>query len=191
MQRELGALAKFGRPAGMDAEPASFGLRPQMNPFGLLEPADYDGPEILGTEDAVLDDKGRIRISKKKQTALGDEFVLWVWRDGAIVAYPKRVWKQMTRAARAQPAFSPEREYLLRTLGPNAEDGITCDSQGRFVIPIRLRREAKLDPGDVLLVGRVDRMEIWSKDKYKSFERELEAQVQQARTKAVASMTSE
>jgi DNA-binding transcriptional regulator/RsmH inhibitor MraZ len=61
------------------------------------------------------------------------------------------------------------RDIETRDIGAMAEDEIMLDGQGRFVIPQRFREGDPKLGREVVLVGAVDRIEIWRKDDYKKF----------------------
>jgi MraZ protein len=123
---------------------------------------------IVGTEDATVDEKGRVRLSVKKQDRLGRNFVLLRDPVGCLMAIPQRIWRQKLGEILTRPASAIERDIELRDIGSQAEDDVNFDAQGRFVIPQRFRTDLNLTK-DVVLVGAIDRVEIWSKDEYGKF----------------------
>jgi MraZ protein len=64
-------------------------------------------------------------------------------------------------------------QYTRLMLG-SAEDEIKFDSQGRFVIPQKMREVAKLTD-KAMLVGCGNRMEIWSKAEYEEYSKSPDA----------------
>lgn len=134
---------------------------------------------LIGAEEATVDEKGRVRLSKKKQDRLGNNFVAWLDPIGCIALYPKTVWQEKIHELLSLPPSSVEREMALRDLGSNAVDEMNCDPQGRFVIPIRYRNELNLN-GDVVIAGCVDRCELWQKEEFEKF---LVAKKEHAKTR--------
>ncbi|HET6643938.1 MAG TPA: hypothetical protein VFG65_00400 [Fimbriimonadales bacterium] len=124
---------------------------------------------LVGTEDATVDEKGRIRLSTKKQERLGQGFALYSDPIGCLLAFPKKVWRQKLYEILSQPASMFSRDIETRDIGAMAEDEIMLDGQGRFVIPQRFREGDPKLGREVVLVGAVDRIEIWRKDDYKKF----------------------
>ena len=55
-----------------------------------------------------------------------------------------------------------------------AEDGIEFDGQGRFVIPLRQRRLLGLK-GPGLLIGAVNKLEIWTVSEYAKYKEDRRA----------------
>lgn len=123
---------------------------------------------LIGTDESSVDDKGRLRLPNKKADRLGRNFVLWHDPVGCLVAYPLRIWRQKAQEILSKPASSFDREVLLRDMGAGAEDENNCDAQGRIVIPKRFRTALGLE-GEVVLVGAIDRMEIWPKADFEKF----------------------
>lgn len=116
---------------------------------------------LLGTDEATIDDKGRILVSKKKRERLGDGFVLALGEVGCLVAYPEAIWNQMVSQVLAKDSLNLGRQMFTRLVFGLAEDDLKFDQQGRLVIPQKLRGLAKLKDR-VVLVGCVDRLEIWA-----------------------------
>lgn len=128
-------------------------------------------PRIYGTEDATLDSKGRVLLSKKKRERLGADFVIAFGEVGCLVAYPSVRWEALVDEVLSSPATNLGRQQYSRLILGSAEDELNCDAQGRFVLPARLRERAGLAFGDgLLLVGAGDRMEIWSVTEYAKYE---------------------
>lgn len=147
----------------MDAVLASDSTRKAMESAGPARDPAAPAPMIMGREETVIDEKGRIRLPKKMQDALGDDFVLWVHPDGYIVAFPKRRWEAViAQITSRRPDGDPEREKLLEIYAPFAEGDISVDSQGRFVLPRRIRQLAKFETNEIVLKGAIDVLQIWT-----------------------------
>jgi MraZ protein len=125
---------------------------------------------LIGTEEASLDDKGRVLFSKKKRERLGDDFLVLLGKLNCLIFYPRDVWRRLIAEALSGPVMDPAREDFTRlTLGMAADD-LSFDGQNRLVIPRALRKEARLQEGDkVLLVGCGDRVELWESDEWVKF----------------------
>ena len=55
---------------------------------------------------------------------------------------------------------------------------LECDRQGRFLIPSNLRQHAKLKK-DVVLNGVINRIEVWSKDEWNTYNDSISSSVEQ------------
>lgn len=144
---------------------------------------------LVGTEDASVDDKGRIRLSQKKQDRLGNKFVAYQSPLGCLVLFPAAVWEERLSEMLAKPAGDLDRVIATRQLGAMAEDEMRCDVQGRFVIPQRFRDDMKLK-GDVVVVGGVDRVEIWPKKAHEKFDADVKAKAEEMREMAINAAVS-
>jgi len=124
---------------------------------------------LLGTDDAVVDDKGRILISKKKRERLGDNFSIALGDVGCLVAYPEATWNAMVDEIMTYESINQGRQQYTRLVLGTAEDELTCDAQGRVVVPAKLRKLAKLEK-EVKIVGCGDRLEIWAVDEWEKYD---------------------
>jgi len=151
----------------------------QMTASGRMALAPLDG-----TEPGTVDVKGRIRLSQKKQDRLGLKFAAYQSPLGCLVLFPEAVWQERLAEVLAKPAGDLDRVIGSRQLGAMSEDDLRCDAQGRFVIPQRFREDMKLGD-EVVIVGGVDRVEIWPKETHKKFKEDLEATAEEMREMAI------
>jgi MraZ protein len=130
-----------------------------------------DFQPLLGTDEATIDEKGRILFSKKKRERLGEHFTIALGSVGCLVAYPKSVWNSLVRNILSHDAINQGREHYTRLVLGLADDELKFDAQGRVVVPQKLRDLSQIkEKGQVLLVGCGDRVEIWSKDEYDKYQ---------------------
>lgn len=123
---------------------------------------------LMGTDEATIDDKGRILIAKKKRERLGEPFVLAVGTVGCLTAYPQHIWDTMYAEIDRYGGINQGREHYTRLLLGTMEDDLAFDSQGRVVIPHKLRELFQLG-GKVLVVGCGNRLEIWAKPEWEKY----------------------
>lgn len=83
-----------------------------------------------------------------------EERCLWI--------YPVPAWNKVEEQLRIAPNMNPAVKRLNRLLVGNANE-IELDSNGRFVVPPMLREHAGLDK-KVVLVGQLDKFELWSEE---------------------------
>lgn len=122
---------------------------------------------LMGTEEATIDDKGRLLLGKRKRDRLGDDFVMALGPMGCLVAYPRVVWDRMWSELNRYEYINQGRERLTRLMLGEAQDELNCDQQGRVVVPMRLREKAKLQKeAKALLIGCGERLEIWNRAEY-------------------------
>ena len=84
-----------------------------------------------------------------------------------LAIYPQSTWDKFTEKFASLPMTQSK---VMRPLFANA---VKCelDSQGRIVIPQKLRRYAQLEK-DAVILGVNDRAEIWSADAWQAQEEE-------------------
>jgi MraZ protein len=129
---------------------------------------------LLGTDEASIDDKGRILVGKKKRERLGEPFVVALGETGCLVAYPQETWQALLNEIFSVPSINVGRQQYSRLILGTADDDLRFDSQGRVVIPHKLREAAQLKD-KVLLIGCGDRLEIWDLHAYAEFCRDPES----------------
>ena len=139
----------------------------------MAEEATSSLKPLIGTDEANIDDKGRILVGKKKRERLGEPFAMAVGEVGCLVAYPDKVWQRKVAEMLSFDSLNQGRQQYTRLFLGYADDELKFDQQGRVVVPQKLRDIAKLTD-KVLLVGCGDRLEIWAKDEYERFQEDIE-----------------
>lgn len=124
---------------------------------------------LLGTDEASLDDKGRLIFSKKKRERLGDGFVVTVGPKGCLEAYPASIWSNMVANLLSMDALNEGVAEYAGLLMGSADDDLKFDAQGRVVIPLRLRKKALIEK-DVVIVGCGNRCEIWAREEFDKYD---------------------
>ncbi len=116
---------------------------------------------FLGRYEYQLDDKGRVGLPAGfRRAAEGESFVLLQWRPPSLTLFPQPAWKNVERRLLEFRHTAPEEYEHILWLASSASE-VTPDKQHRILIPGFLRDAAGLD-GSVLLVGALDRIEIWN-----------------------------
>jgi len=121
-------------------------------------------PFFYGSAANRLNTKGQVAIPKRfrdvlEEAELSRGFVIVRGEAECLYMYTHRQFGEVKERVRAIAAEAGSAEFLRRFLeGAQAAD---LDSQGRFVLPPALRKEAGLKGQDVLFVGMDDRIEIW------------------------------
>ncbi len=119
---------------------------------------------FMGEYNHTVDAKGRLIVPSKFREALGDEFVVTKGLDGCLFVYPNEEWHNIEEKFRNVPLTTKDARKFSRFFFAGAA---TCevDKQGRILIPPVLREFADLQK-DVVSVGVLNRIEIWSKDRW-------------------------
>lgn len=125
----------------------------------------------------TIDDKGRLIIPARFRKVLKaeDEYGIVVSsKDGCIFAFTFSEWKATEDRLKTvkTAAMQKFKRFFLGNACP-----LKCDKQDRVLIPQNLRTYAQIDK-EVVLVGVLERFEIWAKEKWeqeqKAMEQELE-----------------
>lgn len=124
---------------------------------------------FLGEFVHVIDDKGRLTIPAKFRADLSDNFVITRGIDRCLAIYPISEWENLAEQVSKLPMTDRRARAFRRLVFANASD-VTLDSQGRILIPPRLREYAQLD-GKAIIAGLNTYIEVWSPDTW-SEERE-------------------
>ncbi len=119
---------------------------------------------FMGEDNHTIVAKGRLIIPSRFRELLGEEFVLTRGLDGCLSIYPMDEWVAFEEKLRALPLTNKDARTFSRFFVAGAT---TCqlDKQGRILVPQTLRQFAGLDK-DVVLTGNLNRIEVWSKEKW-------------------------
>ena len=141
---------------------------------------------FLGNSEAKTDAKGRIflpAIFRTQLQAAAEECLIMrkdIYQD-CLILYPESAWNTQLNELRSHlNNWNPRHQMIFRQFVSDVEI-ITLDSNGRFLIPKRYLKLAKIEQ-DVRIIGMNDTIEIWSKEVAdkpfldpEDFGRELEA----------------
>lgn len=119
---------------------------------------------FMGEYNHSVDAKGRLIVPAKFREQLGDEFVVTKGLDGCLFVYPQEEWKHIEDKFREVPLTTKDARKFSRFFFAGAA-ACEVDKQGRILIPGVLRDFAELEK-DVVLVGVLSRIEIWSKTRW-------------------------
>ena len=122
---------------------------------------------MTGTYEHSIDAKGRLFIPAKLREELGVTFYLAMGVDECLAIYPQETWNRFTEKFASLPM---SQSAAMRPLFANASK-CELDSQGRIVIPQKLRKYAGLEK-DAVIIGVNDRAEIWSAETWDAREEE-------------------
>ncbi|MDR0196748.1 MAG: division/cell wall cluster transcriptional repressor MraZ [Oscillospiraceae bacterium] len=126
---------------------------------------------------STIDVKGRMNIPAKLREELGESFHITETIDEypILSVYSEDEWETVTVKIKAMPQIKA-RHLSRKIIG--SEQPVKPDPQGRVLIAPSLREYAKLD-GDVVLVDRKTKTEIWSKAVYDSYKENLDANMRE------------
>jgi MraZ protein len=120
---------------------------------------------FTGSYPLTIDDKGRLAVPARFRAGIVEEFgsqmVVTMGPQRCLELYPAPVFRKEVEEIQQQGAAHSVQTRVLRQrfIGHAVECEI--DKQGRVMLPQVLRTQAGLD-GAVVLVGNIDRFELWS-----------------------------
>lgn len=122
-----------------------------------------------GSDPINMDAKGRMAIPTRYRTLLdeicrGDLVITIDMKSPCLTLSPLPEWKKFEEKVAALPALDPVGEMLSRFVVGQAKD-LQMDGSCRILIPPELRDYAGLEK-KLVLVGRTQRLEIWSEENW-------------------------
>ena len=128
-----------------------------------------------GANEVSLDVKGRLAVPSRYRDELdlrcaGKMIITVDAVDPCLNIYPLPEWEVIENKLRQMPSLREETRRLYRTLIGSAQD-VELDSNGRFLVPPRLRIRAGLDK-KVILVGQLNKFQLWDEEVWNEVELE-------------------
>jgi len=109
----------------------------------------------------TLDDRSRVAVPVRFRTRLAQGATLARWLDKCLGLFPHDEWEELAAKLRALPLTNPNAREFARFMSSGAVD-VELDKQGRILVPGYLREYAGLTEGEVIVVGALNRLEIWA-----------------------------
>lgn len=125
---------------------------------------------FIGRFPHTIDDKGRLSIPSRFRQTLqdrGQNVLVLTDFDACITAYPLDVWARLEERLQDQSNFERDIRAFLRLFYSGASES-PVDGQGRILIPPQHREKAGLTR-EVIIVGALNRIEIWDRDRWEEF----------------------
>jgi MraZ protein len=116
-----------------------------------------------------VDEKRRLQIPAKwRPPEAGTEFTLILWpkaKEGPCLrVLPPQEMAELMRDIDAMPNGDPNKVVLKRFIGSESVQ-VALDKAGRICLPEAMAKAAGLE-GEAVLVGLLDRFEIWNPDRF-------------------------
>jgi len=118
---------------------------------------------FMGQFNHTIDPKNRLFVPAKFREELGESFVITAGLDGCLYICTKSDFEEFASKL-AQLPFTRETRELERFFMANAAE-CEQDKQGRFIIPTNLRELAGITK-DIVFVGVISKIEVWSKERF-------------------------
>ena len=120
--------------------------------------------ELLGTHSYSLDPKGRVSLPQKFREAFADGLWLTAGQDRCLYCFPRAEWERRSAEIKDFPLSDGDGRAFAR-LFFGSSDEAKLDAQGRVTIPQRLREIVGIRK-DVVVLGVLERMEIWDRETF-------------------------
>ena len=130
-------------------------------------------PFLTGEYRHALDDRGRIAVPARFRTRLAEGATLTRWLDACLAVFPRDAWAELAEKLRGLPLASTSAREFGRFMSSGAVD-VELDRQGRLLVPGYLRTYAGLQPGEVIVVGALNRLEIWAPSAWEPYRSRIE-----------------
>jgi MraZ protein len=115
-----------------------------------------------------VDEKRRIQIPSMWRPAPGTQFTMIVWpqrtEGPCLRVLPPQEMAELMAALDAMPNDNPSKTVLKRIIGSQSAQ-VEPDKAWRICVPDEMARAAGLE-GEAVLVGLLDRFEIWQPARY-------------------------
>ncbi|HEY8477848.1 MAG TPA: division/cell wall cluster transcriptional repressor MraZ [Chloroflexota bacterium] len=121
---------------------------------------------FLGEYEHTIDEKGRLAIPARFRPQLNDGLVVTRGFDRCLFIWPMEQWRSIAEKLARLPLMQAEARRIHRLLFSGAVD-TQMDRTGRVLIPQFLRTYAELSE-QVVVVGLLNRVEIWSKTNWEA-----------------------
>ena len=123
-----------------------------------------------GNAPARIDDKGRLKVPNAFKSLLeskyGRELFLTSLTGDYVRIYPMPVWLELEQKLSEVPSTNPSKLRFLDRVNYFGQVG-ELDTQGRVLIPVRLRDAATMT-GDVDVLGQFSYLDVWNHDRFLS-----------------------
>ena len=123
---------------------------------------------LRGSTSARIDDKGRLKVPNALRRLVEQKHGRGVFLTSLtgeyVRIYPMPVWLELEERIAAMPSTHPAKLRFLDRVNYYGSDA-ELDSQGRVIIPARLREAATMN-GDVDVLGQVNYLDVWNHDRF-------------------------
>jgi len=115
--------------------------------------------EFFGRYEHAIDGKGRVILPSKFRGPFELGGFLTQYLDGCLALWTPDQFNSQMQRMRQRQSLGRSARNEVRSWSSNVSP-LEIDKQGRMMIPGHLRTYASLE-GDVLVLGAIDRVELW------------------------------
>lgn len=146
-----------------------------------------------GHSNTTIDEKGRIIIPAKFRKHILPEannvMSVTLGRDKCIWLFPSHEWLKVIETIRTTNPYTQDEVSMRRQMLFDTDE-LSIDSQHRILIPQELLKKAGIKK-DVLLIGQIERIEVWNPDIYEKYLKESPESYEEVMQKVMTKLYSE
>ncbi len=128
---------------------------------------------FLGSHEHTIDSKGRLTLPAKWRGDVASGVVVTRGLEECLFIFPQTKFQEIATEIDRQGILLPEARAWARYISGESE-AAEVDGQGRILISQKLRNYAGLN-GNVVVVGLLSRIEVWSPAKYQAINQQVES----------------
>ena len=118
-----------------------------------------------------VDEKRRVQVPAKWRSQEEVVFTVILWgakslAGACLLVLPPTEWAVLVEKVKAMSFSDPKAEALRRLIGVDSIQ-VTVDRAGRICLPEKMAESAGIK-GDAVLVGLLDRFQIWTPARYEA-----------------------
>lgn len=138
---------------------------------------------LIGQYEAKIDAKGRTAIPKKFREILSDRIVVTLGYEKSLIVVSQNQWQALLEGTAGRPFIEYETRETQRFLLGGASP-MELDSKGRFILPLYLRKFAKIED-EIIFLGLSRYVEIWDKKHWEEYHVLLEKNIERISSRLV------
>jgi MraZ protein len=127
---------------------------------------------LIGEYQHAIDPKKRLSIPSKLRKEIGAKAILTRGLDNCLFLFPLQEWQQLAEKLGNLPFGQQDTRAFVRLMLSGAVE-VELDQLGRILIPDYLRDYALLSK-DAVVAGLFNRLEIWDKNRWEEYKKNLE-----------------
>lgn len=127
---------------------------------------------FFGQFNHSIDEKNRLMVPRKMRDEAGIKLFIMKGYEGSLSIYKEADFERLVESLEALSYTNKNsRDYIRAILGSACE--LEVDKQGRIQIPTYFMNKYMINK-DVIVIGAGDHFEVWNKDAYLEYEKNLD-----------------
>lgn len=133
---------------------------------------------FTGKYSHTIDDNNRLAIPSSLRKCINEKeagkgFFITPGLDKCLAIYPPLQFSELTKKLEQLMFTNQKARNFQRLFFSKSSSCVTCDKQGRIIIPQILKEHAGLKK-DVVIIGVMDKIEVWDLQRWNEFEADHE-----------------